>query len=359
MQADPKFLVRIWVYDGVLASGIAGPIDVLNAANAVHAEGRGAGAEPLFAWRVESMDGKQVRSASGQWVSVDGRLQTAAKTAAVVVTGPYVGDVCAFLEDRDRLEPLLAGIRRQYESGTLVASYCSGSFLLAEAGLLDGRAATTHWAKASEFRRRYPAVALRAGDVLVEDDRILCSGAVTSYLQMALRIVARFGGERLADETARLLLVDTSRVSQAAYAVRDLASEHSHADPLVARAQRWLERHLHEPVRLHLLAAQLAVTERTLHRRFRAATGQAPLGYLQALRVAAAQRLLQQRHRSVEDIAARVGYGDVGAFRAVFRRHTGLTPAAYQAQFSRPRYRRGVPVQAPPPSVTARKTASA
>jgi len=169
------------VYDGILASGVAGSVDVFTAANAVFAE-TSAGRSlktPLLRWRIESPDGKQVETASGQVVQVDGPINARAIADAVIVTGPFVANIERFFERGDVIKPLLSALRRQHERGALLASYCTGSFILAEAGLLDGGVATTHWAKAKLFAKRYPEVDLRVSEILTEQNRILCSGAGT------------------------------------------------------------------------------------------------------------------------------------------------------------------------------------
>ncbi len=327
--------VRIWVYDGVLASGVFAPIDVFMAANRYAARGladRAAAAEPL-AWRVESLDGGPVRAASGQAIAVDGRIDSRGRADAILVTAPFVDDMDAFMARRDQVRALSGLLRRRHASGALIAAYCTGAYLLAEAGLLDGKVATTHWARRADFARRYPGVALRADQILTEHDRILCSGAVTSFLDLAVRLLDRLAGPQLAEVTAKALLIDAHRVSQAAYAIR--LQEHGHADPLVARAERLMEAALAEPVRLGDLAARLAVSERTLHRRFRQATGEAPLAWLQGLRIAVAKRLLEASDLSFEAVGERVGYSDPSAFRLVFKRHTGLTPRDYRRRFAR------------------------
>jgi transcriptional regulator GlxA family with amidase domain len=150
---------------------------------------------------------------------------------------------------------------------------------------------------------------------------------VTTALNLALRIVEKFAGAEIAASTARMLLIDTNRVSQSAYASAPDASDH--ADALVARAQRWMEKSLRQGFSLPELARHLSVSERTLNRRFRLATGQAPLQYLQSLRVAVAKRLLEGRAARVEAVAGRVGYHDLSTFRRLFRRETGLSPRDY------------------------------
>jgi transcriptional regulator GlxA family with amidase domain len=328
-------MIRIWVYDRILASGVSGPVDVFTAANhfaAKNAPSQGREFQPI-AWGVESLDGQPVRAASGRAIAVDGRIDARKRADAIVVTAPFVAAMDRFIARHDQLHALSSALRRQHKAGAVVATYCTGSYLLAEAGLLDGRIATTHWSKAADFARRYPRVELRANEVLTEQDGILCSGAVTSFLNLALRLVEMFAGERLAVTTAKALLIDTNRISQASYAT--LLDEHGHTDRLVARAQHRMEATLQQGFRLSELAAHLAVSERTLNRRFKRATGDTPLEYLQNLRVEVAKRVLESGRVSLEAVTQRVGYGDPSTFRVLFKRKTGLSPGEYQRRFAR------------------------
>jgi transcriptional regulator GlxA family with amidase domain len=328
-------LVRIWVYDGILASSVAGAADVFTAANVISAErqGRGPGKAPLLKWRIESLDGRDVQSASNQIIGVDGPINSRSAADAVIVPGPFVRDIERFLEKTDLVAPLIAALRRQHERGVLLASFCTGSFLLAEAGLLDGGVATTHWAKGKVFASRYPAVELRIAEIITEQDGIICSGAVTCSLNLSLRIVEKLAGGDVAADTAKLMLIDTNRVSQASYATR---RQEQHSDPLVARAQRWMEKSLQRGFNLGELARHLAVSERTLNRRFKQALGEPPLQFLQKLRIDVAKRLLETSRLKVDIVSERVGYSDLSTFRRLFKRETGLSPREHQRRFSRP-----------------------
>ncbi|SDG08332.1 GlxA family transcriptional regulator [Paraburkholderia phenazinium] len=327
--------IRIWVYDGIMASGVAGPIDVFNAANLLSAQEatRGPTPSPIFAWRVESPDGQSVRAASGQSVPVDGKIDPRKRADAILLAAPFFSNMDEFVGRREQLNALSSALRRQHKAGAVLAAYCTGNYLLAEAGLLDGRVATTHWAKAADFAQRYPHVELRAREVLTGGDGILSGGSVTSYLNLAVRLVEMFAGEKLAAKTAKSLLIDMNRTSQASFAT--LLDEHGHADPLVARAQQRMEATLQQGFRLSELAAWLAVSERTLNRRFKQAVGLAPLAYLQNLRIEVAKQLLESRPISVDRVSQRVGYGDISTFRQLFKRKTSLSPSEYQMRFGR------------------------
>jgi transcriptional regulator GlxA family with amidase domain len=343
--------IRIWVFDGILASSVAGSIDVFTAANAVLAERNGdrRGKLPLLQWRIESLDGKPVQTASGQIVAVDGPINGRTAADAVIVPGPFVANIERFFARPDLLQPLFAALRRQHERGTLLASYCTGSFILAEAGLLDGGVATTHWAKAKLFAKRYPEVDLRVSEILTEQNHILCSGAVTTSLNLALRLVEKFAGADVAAATGKMMLIDSNRVSQSSYA--SLPDEPQHADALVAKAQRWMEKSLQQGFSLTELARHLAVSERTLNRRFKHATGEAPLHYLQSLRVDVAKRLLETKDLHVDAVSERVGYHDLSTFRRLFKRETGLSPRDYQRRFSRRHQGRGAALETTAQSV--------
>jgi transcriptional regulator GlxA family with amidase domain len=334
-NSDIMPTVRFWVFDGILASGVAGPIDVLHAANSL-ASKRTAGSRatsPKFVWRVESLDGQPVRAASGQSIAVDGCIDARKRSDAILVTAPFVADMDAFLARHDQVRDLSSALRLQHKAGTLLASYCTGSYLLAEAGLLDHRIATTHWSKAADFSRRYPKVELRSREVLTEQSGILCGGAVTSYLNLAVRLVERLTDSKLAMLVAKTLLIDVNRASQASYAT--LLDEQGHTDQLVVRAQRQMEATLQQRFRMSDLAAHLAVSERTLHRRFKQAVGDTPVGYLQTLRVEVAKRLLESGDVDLDAISERVGYGDPSTFRQLFKHKTELSPREYQRRFAR------------------------
>jgi transcriptional regulator GlxA family with amidase domain len=327
--------IRIWVYDGILASGVAGPIDVLHAANRLSgkAAARGSNPLPMFAWRVESLDGQPVKAASGQSIAVDGKIDPRKRAEAILLTAPFFSNMDEFIGRREQLNALSSALRRQRKAGAVLAAYCTGNYLLAEAGLLDGRVATTHWANAADFARRYPRVELRAREILTWQDGIISGGSVTSYLNLAVRLVEMFAGETLALMTAESLLIDTNRTSQASYA--KLIDDHGHVDSLVARAQQHMEATLQQGFRLSELAAWLAVSERTLNRRFKQAIGLAPLTYLQNLRIEVAKQLLESRPIGLERVSQRVGYGDISTFRQLFKRKTGLSPGEYQMRFAR------------------------
>jgi transcriptional regulator GlxA family with amidase domain len=251
-------------------------------------------------------------------------------------SGTYFGrGVPFFLQTLDRYQRLYPLLREMRARGTLIAANCSSVFILAESQLLDGGAATTSWMLARAFRERFPQVQLRLDRILVEGDRLSCSGVTTAYWHQALRIVEKLAGADIAADVARLLLVDINRSSQAPYMALSLQDYLQHDDQLVMRAQEWIREHLQQAFSLKVLSAHVATSERTLIRRFNHVLGMTPTDYLQMLRVDFCKRLLENSSLAMDEVCERVGYGDASSFRRLFKRATGLSPRSYRAQFGR------------------------
>ncbi len=227
-------------------------------------------------------------------------------------------------------QPTLARLAELGE-GDLVAASCYGTFVLAQSGLLDGRRATTTWWLEGAFAERYPQVQLDAAQALVDAGPVITAGAMTAHTDLSLHVLRRLVGHAVARQVAAVMLVDESKVSQRPF----VALQRHFADPLINEAVAWLEAHLAAPLATDRLAATLHVSYRTLHRRFVATTGKAPLAYLQALRIERAKLLLESSRQGVEQIAAAVGYEDASSFRRLFARLTSLSPARYRQQFRR------------------------
>jgi transcriptional regulator GlxA family with amidase domain len=223
-------------------------------------------------------------------------------------------------------------IARWYASGSRIASSCTGAFLLAEAGVLAGKAATTHWLFAEEMRRRYPSVDVRADRMIIDTGDVITSGGATAFLNLVLYLVERFGGHERASIAAKVLLIDGHRPSQLPYVAA--LPDRSHSDPVVHEVQAHVDAHLEEPLRIRKLASQFGLSERTLTRRFVTATGRTPLAYLQYVRINHAKRLLETTSDSIESICRASGYLDPAAFRRAFKQITAMNPTGYRRAYS-------------------------
>jgi transcriptional regulator GlxA family with amidase domain len=235
---------------------------------------------------------------------------------------------------RDRLREEIRWLRERYADGALLAASCSGAMLFAEAGLLDGLEATTHWAWCDVLRERFPAVRVRAQQALVvsgEGQRLVMAGGGTSWLDLALYLIARTVGVEAAMQVARINLIDWHQIGQQPYA--RLARTRQVDDAVIARCQAWIAEHYPEPNPVRNMVLLSGLAERTFKRRFQRATGMAPLEYVHALRLEEAKQMLEAGTDSIEAIASEVGYEDAGYFSRLFRRQVQLTPAQYRKRF--------------------------
>ncbi len=279
-----------------------------------------------------SIHGGRIALSSSVSVETSVLPDTLASYAAVILPGFFALDIEHLAMLLRTVWPPVIERLRALPAETLVSASCYGTFVLAESGLLDGMEATTTWWKEAEFRTRYPAIRLDADRALVDGGRCLTAGAMTAHTDLTLHVLRRLYGAELARKVAGIMLVDGARTSQRPF----MALPRSFADSLVQQAADWLAAHSEEPLSALALAAALNVSYRTLHRRFDAAAGMAPLAYLQALRVEQAKELLEGTSLSLERVVERVGYSDVPAFRRLFLRSVGLSPAQYRQRFRRP-----------------------
>ncbi|MDH4119000.1 MAG: helix-turn-helix domain-containing protein [Acidimicrobiia bacterium] len=247
-----------------------------------------------------------------------------------LVIVPGLGDVIPpSLEANEHWVPWL---RRWHDAGSIVASSCTGAFLLAEAGLLDGRRATTHWVAAPLFRASYPAVTLDIEPIIIDEGDVITSGGATTALNLVHYLVSRFGSSERAAATSHMLLLDSARESQLPFAVTGLHRQHS--DRMVHEAQS-LVHDRYAGLTVASLAHSVGVSTRTLGRRFGDAVGLTPKAYIDEVRIESAKRLLEQTSDQIADIRIRVGFTDPTAFRRAFKRTVGITPTEYRQRFGR------------------------
>ena len=233
-----------------------------------------------------------------------------------------------------RYPALVAWVRKRYESGSYIYSACSGSLLLAETGLLDGREATSHWGYQELFRRRYPQIRFRPEPNLCFAEpggRIVTAGGTTSWHDLALHIIGRHASPGEALRIAKVYLLKWHDEGQLPYT--PLVRVQPHGDAVVGACEKWLAEHFRKPAAVARVVRHARIPERTLKRRFKAATGLALIDYVQNLRIEEAKRLLESTARAAEEISAQVGYEDASFFRRLFRRRTGLAPSQYRRNF--------------------------
>lgn len=288
------------------------------------------GAPPPFAVQVVSPDGEPVRPANGYLLPVDGDLASA-KAEIIIVPGIALIEPQALLAAVPRLKPVSDWLAQSHSEGAWLAGACSASFLLAQAGLLDGRGATTTTWYADLFEQHFPAVKLDASAVLAESDRIFTSGGAFSYIDLTLHLIERVAGRELARALARFVVLDNRRETRSA----ELIPHHvRHHDPLILKAEKWMRAQLRTSITVDDIAQHVAVSVRTLVRRFKESTGESPYSYLQRLRLETSKALLASSHYRIDQIAARVGYQDDSAFRRLFKKHVGVSPREYRQRMA-------------------------
>ncbi|SFM34293.1 GlxA family transcriptional regulator [Marinobacter zhejiangensis] len=327
-------VVTVIGFDGALASAITGVIDLFRLAGVTWARIHGESPTPYFQTRLLTRDGEPCRCINGLRLVADGAWQDLDPgTLDDLVIVPTIGaPIDQVLRNNPDLITWLSAFVQADSGQVRVASNCTGAFLLAEAGLLDGRQATTHWGFSNQFRQRFPEVSLHPEQMVTVDGFVACSGGGVAWWDLGVYLVERFVGAEVARELAKAFVIDVGRNSQAPYSV--LQTKRYHTDASILRLQDWLDQHYRDPVTLAALAEQAGLTERSLLRRFKLATGDSPTAYLQLLRVEEARRRLESSGASLETITREVGYEDVSSFSRLFRKHTGLAPGAYRARFS-------------------------
>ena len=219
-------------------------------------------------------------------------------------------------------------LRRLATAGTRVCSVGTASCLLAEAGLIDGRPATTHWNYFERFARDYPSVELKTRHLITQSENIYCAGSVNSIADLMLHIVEQWYGSAIARAIENQFSPEIRQSFRAAAYQHE--AQASHHDEVILEAQQWMRDHLSEPESIAVLASKLGLSNRTLGRRFKQATGVSPLAYLQNLRVAEARNLLRSSNLSIGEIAWQLGLQNASHFSRLFRSQVGMTPLQYR-----------------------------
>ena len=276
-----------------------------------------------------------IEGPSGLTISAQRSVREVEETDVVIVPSVAIDEEADWVPGR--YPEMVAWIRAMHERGATVCSACSGAMLAAETGLLDGQEATIHWVTEAYFRERHPEVVLRLDEVLVvsgDGGRLVTSGAATAWHDLVLYLVARHVGPATAQALARFHLLQWHQGGQAAFQVFHPATDHG--DAVVLSAQRWIADNYAVAAPVAEMVRRSRLSSRTFKRRFRAATGETTISYVQRIRVEQAKRALETGSAPIEEISWAVGYEDPASFRRLFKRVTGLTPGEYRRRFQLP-----------------------
>lgn len=287
------------------------------------------GEAPLFDVQLVGLT-PEVRLNGGPFtVHADATLEDAERPDLVIV--PAIGgDLAGSVQQNSAFLPWIV---TQYRNGAEVASLCIGAFLLAATGLLNGRECSSHWLTAREFRAMFPEVTLVDGRIVTEQDGLYSSGGATSYWSLLLHLVEKYAGRTIAITAAKIYALEIDRHTQSPFVM--FQGQKQHEDEPIRRAQDFIEQNLGERISVQDLAAQFAIGRRHFERRFKKATSNSPLEYMQRVRVEAAKKAFESSGKNVNEVMYDVGYIDPKAFRTTFKKLTGLSPVEYRNKYNR------------------------
>jgi transcriptional regulator GlxA family with amidase domain len=288
-----------------------------------------AGKAPLF--EVELVGAKkEVKLNNGLYsVHTDRQLKDSIKTDLVFIPALF-GDMTTAIEKN---KALLPWIQEQYDNGAEVASLCVGAFLLASTGLLNGKKCSTHWGFQNEFREMFPEVELMDGSIVTEEKRIYSSGGANSYWNLLLHLVEKYTNRETAILASKYFAIDIDRSSQSAFAM--FKGQKDHNDEAILKAQTYIEKNIHDRITIDELAAVATMGRRSFERRFRQATNNSVLEYIQRVKIETAKRQFETSRKNINEVMYDIGYTDTKAFRDLFKKITGLTPVEYRNKYNK------------------------
>lgn len=288
-----------------------------------------AGKTPLFEVELVGIK-KEVKLNNGMFsVHTDRQLKEVKKTDLVFIPALF-GDMSVAIAKNKEVVPWIV---EQYNQGAEVASLCVGAFLLASTGLLNGKKCSTHWGFQNEFREMYPDVEVVEGSIVTEEKRIYSSGGANSYWNLLLYLVEKYSNRETAILASKYFAIDIDRNSQAAFAM--FKGQKDHNDKEMLKAQEYIEKNIHEKISTDKLAKITAIGRRTFERRFKQATHNSVLEYIQRIKIEAAKRQFETSRKNINEVIYDVGYTDTKAFRDLFKKLTGLTPVMYRNKYNK------------------------
>jgi len=230
-------------------------------------------------------------------------------------------------------KPMIEWIDKQYKQGAAVASICTGAFLLASAGLLNGRVCSTHWAFADKFRNMFPEITLQTDRLITDENGICTNGGAFSFLNLVLYLVEKYFDRATAIFCSKVFQIEIDRHSQSPFII--FTGQKLHNDEAIKEAQVYIENNLQEKISIENLSSLFAVGRRNFDRRFIKATGNTPLEYAQRVKIEAAKKLLETSRKTIHEVMYDVGYADIKAFRDLFKKITGISPLSYRNKYNK------------------------
>lgn len=287
------------------------------------------GKEPMFDVQLVGLSKDPVKYENVFTVCPHLTIDELPKTDLIVIPA-IKGDFKRSINMNKTFQPWIIS---QYKSGAELASLCLGAFLLASTGLLKGRKCATHWVAANEFKKMFPEVNLVPEKIITDENGIYCSGGAYSYLNLILYLVEKYAGRNMAVLCAKVFEIEIERGTQSPFIIFNGQKEHE--DEPVKKAQLFIEKNFQKRITVDELASMLALSRRNLERRFKKATANTTVEYIQRVKIEAAKMSLESSRENVNEVMYKVGYTDSKAFRTTFKKITGLSPIQYRSKYSK------------------------
>jgi transcriptional regulator GlxA family with amidase domain len=287
------------------------------------------GKKPVFQVQLVGLT-KEVKLHNGSFTVHTDTVISDLKRTDIVFIPALIGDMKSGLEKNKDLIPWII---RQYNQGAEVASLCIGAFLLASTGLLNGKKCSTHWRSANEFRAMFPEVELVDDRIITEEQGLYSSGGANSYWNLLLYLLEKYTDREIAIIASKVFAVEIDRKTQSPFIMFN--GQKGHEDESVRQAQEFIEKNVSEKITVEELATRFAVGKRNFERRFKKATNNTPVEYIQRVKIEAAKKGLETSRKNVNEVMYEVGYSDTKAFRTVFKKITGLSPADYRNKYNK------------------------
>lgn len=318
--------VSILVLENSVMQAIADPQYLFSAVNQFMAV---QGKKPLF--QVQLVGAKKEVTINDGLYSIHPTMLTneVMKTDLVVIPALF-GDMKTAI---DKNQKILPWIQHQFDKGAEVASLCVGAFLLASTGLLKGKKCSTHWGFQNEFREMFPDVEVMDGSIITEEHRIYTSGGANSYWNLLLHLVEKYTDRQTAILASKYFAIDIDRESQAAFAM--FQGQKNHSDEAIKKAQDFIDDNVQEKITIDTLAEFVSLGRRSFERRFRAATNNSVLEYINRVKIEFAKRSFESSRKNINEVMFDIGYTDTKAFRTIFKKITGLTPIEYRNKYNK------------------------
>jgi transcriptional regulator GlxA family with amidase domain len=318
--------ITILVPKGAILGSIEGPRQLLTGVNGYYAS---MNKPPIFKVELVGLTKETPLINGVVTIKTDRTIHDVTKTDLIII--PAIdGDLTQAIENNKEFIPWIV---KQYKAGAEVASLCIGAFLLASTGLIDGKRCATHWVAANNFRKMFPHIDLVTERVVTDEQGIYTSGGAYSYLHLILYLIEKYCGRTAAIFCAKVFAIDIDRETQSPFMM--FSGQKDHEDEQIRKAQEFIEAHFQDKITVDELADKVSISRRNFERRFKKATSNTVVEYIQRVKIEAAKMSLESSRENVNEVMFKVGYTDTKAFRNTFRKITGLSPIEYKTKYNR------------------------